>query len=247
MEIPFIASPNHGARNGVAPDMLLLHYTGMPDAAEALRRLCDPAAQVSAHYLVFEDGRVVQCVPEERRAWHAGVSLWEGITDINSHSIGIEIANPGHEHGYADFPPPQVEAVVALCRDILKRHSLAPHRVLAHSDVAPTRKDDPGEKFPWRVLHDAGVGLWVEPAPLDLAGDCLAPGDGGAAVSSLQAALHRYGYGIAANGLYDAVTEAVVRAFQRHFRPQRVDGRADLSTRQTLAKLLTARRLSPKV
>src|ERR1051325_2609849 len=143
-----IPSPNHGERRAEL-DMLLLHYTGMPNADEALQRLCDATSQVSSHYFVFEDGRVVQCVPEALRAWHAGQSSWGGLTDINSCSIGIEIANPGHGWRYDDFPEAQIAAVIALGRDILARQSIPASRVLGHSDVAPMRKDDPGEKFPW--------------------------------------------------------------------------------------------------
>ena len=199
--------------------MLLLHYTGMPEADAALARLCSADAQVSAHYLVFEDGRIVQLVPEAQRAWHAGAASWAGDTDINSASIGIEIANPGHEHGYQDFPDAQIDAVIALCRDIVARHGIRADRVLAHSDVAPTRKEDPGEKFPWRMLHAAGVGHWVEPLPIETAGKTLTPGDRGETVRALQAELRRYGYGIEETGVYDDLTAAVVRAFQRHFRP----------------------------
>jgi N-acetylmuramoyl-L-alanine amidase len=237
-----VASPNHGERrNGMSPGMLLLHYTGMPTAEEALARLCAPDSEVSAHYLVFEDGRTVQLVPEARRAWHAGAAWWAGETDINSTSIGIEIANPGHEHGYRDFPRAQIEAVIALCRDIVARHGIRADRVLAHSDVAPMRKEDPGEKFPWRALHAAGVGHWVEPAPLAALGQTLVEGIRGAEVRDLQADLRRYGYGIKPTGAYDECTAAVVRAFQRHFRPARVDGLADASTSATLRQILVDR------
>ena len=181
-------SPNHGERRGVArPDMLLLHYTGMPDAEGALQRLCQQGSEVSAHYVVFEDGRIVQCVPEARRAWHAGQAEWGGVTDINSCAIGIEITNPGHQWGYADFPAPQIAAVIALCRDILARQPIPPGRVLGHSDVAPARKQDPGEKFPWAQLAAAGVGHWVEPEPI-APGKTLAVGDEGRDVQDLQAA-----------------------------------------------------------
>ena len=161
--------------------MIVLHYTGMPDAGAALERLCTPASQVSAHYFVFEDGRMVQMVPEKRRAWHAGLASWAGETDINSCSIGIEIANPGHEFGYPDFPKRQIAAVTALCRGILTRHAIAPERVLAHSDIAPVRKKDPGERFPWQTLHESGVGHWVKAAPI-ADGPLLALGDRGEAV-----------------------------------------------------------------
>lgn len=238
-------SPNHGPRRLGDPDLLVLHYTGMPDAEAALRRLCCPDSEVSAHYFVFEDGRVVQCVPETRRAWHAGLSVWEGATDVNSRSIGIEIANPGHDYGYPDFPPRQIAAVIALCGDIIGRRAIAARHVLAHSDVAPGRKQDPGEKFPWHTLHKAGIGLWVTPAPLGRPGSALKQGSRGPAVRRLQAGLRRFGYGLDVTGTFDAATEQVVRAFQRHFRPARVNGVADPSTRDTLAALLKAGKLDP--
>ena len=237
-----VASPNHGERrDGRQPDMILLHYTGMRDADAALERLTSIGSEVSAHYVVFEDGRIVQLVAENRRAWHAGEASWAGETDINSCSIGIEIANPGHDFGYPDFPARQIAAVTALCRSILTRHAIAPTRVLAHSDVAPSRKQDPGEKFPWRTLHDSGIGHWVRPAPLNEQGEVLALGDHGEAVASMQKSLGEYGYGIAASGAFDSATLDVVTAFQRHFRPQRIDGVADASTRTTLRELLGRR------
>jgi N-acetylmuramoyl-L-alanine amidase len=235
-------SPNHGERRAVErPDMLLLHYTGMQEAQEALDRLCQHGSEVSAHYFVFEDGRIVQCVAEARRAWHAGEACWAEEDDINSRSIGVEIANPGHQWGYADFPAAQIAAVIALCRDIIERHGIAPHRVLGHSDVAPARKQDPGEKFPWDRLAASGVGLWVAPQPLADGGAVLATGDSGAAVRSLQVELAEYGYPVAATGRYDTQTKDAVTAFQRHFRPARVDGVADASTLSTLSRLLSAR------
>jgi N-acetylmuramoyl-L-alanine amidase len=221
--------------------MILLHYTGMPDADLALRRLCSPESEVSSHYFVYEDGRIVQCIPEARRAWHAGASSWAGETDINSCSIGIEIANPGHEHGYVEFPRRQIAAVIALCRGILARRKLSPDRVLAHSDVAPARKQDPGEKFPWRLLHESGVGHWVEPARIVDDGPVLAPGASGEAVAELQRLLAAYGYGVELTGQFDPATQEVVTAFQRHFRPARIDGRADGSTLTTLRQLLDSR------
>ena len=234
------ASPNFDARQGGAPDMILLHYTGMASAEAALVRLIDPATKVSSHYFVHEDGRVLQLVPEAQRAWHAGEAIWNAESDINSRSIGIEIVNPGHDLGYPDFLRAQIEAVTALCRDIIKRRSLRADRVLAHSDVAPLRKQDPGEKFPWDVLHKKGVGHLVAPAPLT-EGPALKPGDRGEAVTMLQTMLARYGYGIPLTGEFDATTEAVVAAFQRHFRRVRIDGIADASTVTTLRDLLAAR------
>jgi N-acetylmuramoyl-L-alanine amidase len=236
-----MSSPNRGERlGGRHPDMILLHYTGMLDARAALERLSARGSEVSAHYFVFEDGRVVQLVPESQRAWHAGNSSWAGETDINSCSIGIEIANPGHEHGYLDFPKRQVAAVTALCRSIQTRHTIPPVRVLGHSDVAPSRKQDPGEKFPWRTLFDSGVGHWVKPAAIT-AGPLCTLGDRGDMVTSIQRALTEYGYGVPTGGIYDSATHEVVTAFQRHFRPERVDGVGDPSTRQTLQDLLAQR------
>jgi N-acetylmuramoyl-L-alanine amidase len=236
-----IPSPNHGERGGRVPDMILLHYTGMVDPDSALELLRARGSDVSAHYFVFEDGRIVQMVPEGRRAWHAGRSEWAGETDINSCSLGIEIANPGHDHGYPDFPARQIAAVTALCRSIQTRHMIAPVRVLAHSDVAPARKQDPGEKFPWRTLHESGVGHWVKPAPIMNFGQVLALGSRGDPVVALQKSLRDYGYGLEVSGDYDAITCEVVTAFQRHFRPERVDSIADPSTRSTLAELLASR------
>jgi len=237
-----VPSPTHDERkDGRAPDIILLHYTGMQSAQEALERLCSPESKVSSHYFVFEDGRIVQSVPESGRAWHAGVSHWAGEADINSASIGIEVANPGHDFGYPDFPTRQIAAVIALCRGIIARRGIKPERVLAHSDVAPARKQDPGEKFPWRLLADSGVGLWVTPSRITDKGPRLAFSEEGDNVRSLQRALADYGYGIPVTGVFDEVTRDVVAAFQRHFRPAQVDGVADRSTLQTLQKLLEKR------
>jgi N-acetylmuramoyl-L-alanine amidase len=235
-----ISSPNHGERrDGRHPDMLILHYTGMPDAREALEWLCNPASQVSAHYFVFENGNVAQLVPEARRAWHAGAGSWHEETDINSRSIGIEIANPGHDGGLPPFPEAQIARVIALARDVAARWSIPPDRVLAHSDVAPGRKQDPGERFPWAQLHAEGVGHWVDPAPI-CDGHRLSRGNQGEPVRQLQAMLASYGYGAFPTGLFDEATEAVVAAFQRHFRPARVDGVADTSTVMTLRNVISS-------
>ena len=234
------ASPNHGERReGAHVDAIILHYTGMASGEAAAAWLCNPQSQVSSHYLVHEDGCVVQMVPEAARAWHAGQSVWAGATDMNSRSVGIEIVNPGHELGYADFPQAQVEAVIELCRGIVARHAIRPERVLAHSDIAPGRKIDPGEKFPWAALAGAGIGHWVAPEPAG-ADAGLCENDSGDAVKSLQFRLFSYGYGIEVTGRYDARTRIVVEAFQRHFRPMRVDGAADRSTIDTLQNLLAA-------
>ncbi|MBC6441333.1 MAG: N-acetylmuramoyl-L-alanine amidase [Rhodospirillales bacterium] len=230
-------SPNHGERCGGAPvDMLILHYTGMASAEVALVQLCDPAAEVSAHYLVDEDGTVVRLVPEERRAWHAGVASWRGRTDINSASIGIEIVNPGHEFGYRPFPMEQMAAVRDLCLDILERQAIPSRHVLGHSDVAPGRKSDPGELFDWELLARSGIGLARQEGGFH--GRNYRRGDEGKDVGRLQAAFATFGYGLVADGRFGQATQDVVVAFQQHFRPERVDGIADAQTRARLAGVL---------
>lgn len=231
-------SPNFNERpTGRAVDLLLLHYTGMESGEAAASRLCDPAAKVSAHYLVEENGRITRMVPEHRRAWHAGAGHWAGETDINGCSIGIEIVNGGHDFGCPPYPDAQMKGVEALCLDILSRHPIPARRVLAHSDIAPARKADPGEWFDWGRLARAGVGVWVAPEPL-VEGPVLQEGDRGDTIAELQYMLADYGYGLEVLGRYDEATKAVVTAFQRHFRPARVDGVADLSTVATLRRLL---------
>jgi len=209
-------SPNHDDRAGAAIDMLVLHYTGMKTAKAALERLCDASAKVSAHYTIDEDGTVYSLVPEARRAWHAGMSFWAGATDVNLRSIGIELVNPGHEFGYREFPDAQIEALIALCHGILMRHPIPSPRVLGHSDVAPARKEDPGELFPWKRLALCGVGLWPQSALGDLGPE----------------ALMRYGYDPA------APREKAITAFQRHFRPKKLDGQWDAECAGLLASLL---------
>jgi N-acetylmuramoyl-L-alanine amidase len=218
-------SPNHGERlaeggNAMVIDILVIHYTGMAPDARALDWMCDPASSVSAHYFIDEAGAVWRLVSEERRAWHAGVSAWRGATDINSRSIGIELSNPGHEFGYRNFPQVQINAVIALAKDIVARHPIPPRNVVAHSDIAPARKIDPGERFPWQHLAAAGIGLW--PA-----------GDPGRVSDDVTTMLNSYGYDTDSNALTD-----VVAAFQRHFRPARFDGIADDETVASLANLL---------
>jgi N-acetylmuramoyl-L-alanine amidase len=228
-------SPNFDARLR-PPDMIVLHYTGMASGEAALARLRDPAAKVSAHYMVEEDGRVFALVPEERRAWHAGRSFWRGETDINARSLGVEIVNPGHELGYRPFPEAQISAVIDLVADIRARWTIPDSIILGHSDVAPDRKTDPGELFPWRRLADAGHGLWAEPAPAP--GAPLAEGDEGLGVLALRAALARLGYDCPPAGPFDPGLAILVRAFQRHWRPRRLDGVADGETRARLMALL---------
>src|SRR5579862_3815968 len=242
-----IPSPNFGERTkGRQLDMIVLHYTGMPDVEGAIARLCTAGTDVSAHYIVLEDGRIIQCVPESKRAWHAGVATWAGEDDINSCSIGVEIVNPGHDWGYPEFPLRQIAAVIALCRGIMLRRGVPSHRVLAHSDVAPSRKKDPGEKFPWHSLANSGVGHWVQPAPI-VSGEGIKQGTINDSVRNLQQALARYGYGLSMTGKYDTATMEVVTAFQRHFRPARVDGIADHSTLTTLQSLLASLPAQPVV
>jgi N-acetylmuramoyl-L-alanine amidase len=231
-------SPNFGPRaEGMKPDCLILHYTGMETGQAAEAWLCVPESEVSAHYLVHEDGRVVQMVREGDRAWHAGRGSWKGRSDVNSFSIGIEIVNLGPLARFPEFPATQIDAVAKLARDICARHHISPERVLAHSDVAPGRKIDPGERFPWGRLAELGVGHYVDPAAIQ-GGRFLAMGDRGEPVEALQSMLSVYGYGLEINGLFDETTKIVVEAFQRHFRPVRVDGVADRSTIETLHRLL---------
>jgi len=235
------ASPNVEARrNGCKPSILLLHYTGVETAAKAVDWLTREESRVSCHYAIDEGGRITQMVAEEMRAWHAGEATWAGECDINSASIGVEVHNPGHEMGYPDFPEAQLRAVEALCKDIITRHRIRPERVLGHSDVAPTRKKDPGEKFPWARLARAGIGHWVAPQPVVVAEPGMGVGVAGPLVAEVQALLAKYGYGIEPTGVIDSRTEFVVTAFQRHFRPERVDGRIDQSTITTLERLIAA-------
>ena len=234
----FVPSPNFGERRHPGePNCLILHYTGMPTGEAAFDLLIDPASEVSAHYFVWEHGRIDQLVAEGARAWHAGHSFWKGESDLNSVSIGIEIENPGHDGGLPPFPDEQIAATIALSRDVCARWSIRPERVLAHSDVAPLRKRDPGEGFPWRRLWEEGVGHWVEPAPIG-GGALFRHREEGPPVRALQAMLALYGYELEPTGVYDGRTRAVVAAFQRHFRPERVDGEADTSTVGTLKALI---------
>jgi N-acetylmuramoyl-L-alanine amidase len=213
--------------------MLILHYTGMRSAREAIDRLRDPAARVSSHYVVDEDGAVLRLVPEERRAFHAGTSYWRGHRELNERSIGIEIVNPGHEWGYRDFPVLQLAAVCDLCLAILARHPIPQRNVVAHSDVAPDRKQDPGEKFDWQALAANGVGLWPED-------DVGLPYSRIASVHEVRTALADIGYDAAGNGAGDTEPSAVLRAFQRHWQQEAITGEADV---RTLARLSVVHRL----
>jgi N-acetylmuramoyl-L-alanine amidase len=217
-------SPNFDAR-GLPVSMLVLHYTGMLDAASAIARLTDAEAKVSAHYLVAEDGQVVQMVDEDDRAWHAGKSYWRGIADVNSASVGIEIVNPGHEWGYRPFPDAQIEAVIQLSKTVIHRHKITRGNVVGHSDVAPARKDDPGELFPWERLAKLRLAL---PSPTKNLMDPLWTDAG------FLLALERFGYDVSDG-------PAAVRAFQRRFRPNNLDGVVDGECRAKLLALLLPR------
>ena len=228
------ASPNHGARAGARrPDSLVLHYTGMRNGPSAVDRLCDPASEVSCHYVVTEAGELLQLVAEDRRAWHAGRSFWQGDTDLNSASIGIEIVNGGHEFGLPPFPDIQIDAVIALCRDLIARYAIRPERILAHSDIAPPRKRDPGERFPWQRLAEAGVGLWPT---------ATVTVQEKADAEAVQAQLIELGYGLSVTGIFDDATATVLRAFQRRYRPEHIDGIADPETAGRLDAVLRLHR-----
>jgi len=198
--------------------MLVLHYTGMQDAASALARLCDPAAQVSAHYMIDEGGAVLRLVPEARRAWHAGVAYWRGHSDVNSRSIGIELVNRGHEYGYDPFPRPQMTALTELASAIISRHPIPARNVVGHSDIAPDRKMDPGELFDWQSLAATGIGIWPQAVAAETA--------------DIPRLLMQFGY--------DPQADTALAAFQRHFRPARIDGRPDAESARLLAGLLAA-------
>jgi len=233
MSLTLIDAPSQNFNERLHPlDMLVLHYTGMQSGEAALARMReDKEPRVSAHYMVEEDGRVFVLVPEEKRAWQAGRSWWRGDEDLNSRSIGIEIVNPGHEWGYRPFPDAQIAAVIELCQGILSRWPIPQNRIVAHSDIAPDRKEHPGELFPWKHLSESGIGLWPEPQrpePWMMHGAAM--GDAGLTVDNFRQALAAIGYKIAAAGPYDEAMAAVVRAFQRRWRPERITGEGDTDT-----------------
>ena len=231
-------SPNHDERPDDLPiDMLILHYTGMQSGQAAIDQLRDPEKQLSSHYVVEEDGTVFRLVAEDRRAWHAGISHWRGHSALNGRSIGIEIVNPGHEFGYRDFPVLQLASVCDLCLGILSRHPIPARHVLAHSDVAPDRKEDPGEKFDWEQLAREGVGLWPDSTPDLGTGQ---PVRDAAKLRDVRRALADIGYRVAPEGPLDPALATVLRAFQRHWRPEAITGQADSGT---LARLLAVARL----
>lgn len=219
-----------------------MHYTGMETGKAAIERLCSKEAGVSSHYVVEEDGQIFQLVEEAKRAWHAGVSHWAGDKNINAKSIGIEIVNPGHEFGYRPFPKDQIDAVIKLSRDILVRHTIPAARVLGHSDVAPTRKQDPGELFPWQRLALKGVGRFIDPGSVEpVAGQDIGPGDTGWQVQEFQNNLKTFGYRVETTGAFDEATVITTLAFQRHFRPEAMNGLGDLHTQELLRTYLNFR------
>jgi N-acetylmuramoyl-L-alanine amidase len=233
MSLSIIQAPSPNFDERAFPlDMLVLHYTGMKDGPSALKRMREPESKVSAHYMVEEDGSVFSLVAEDRRAWQAGRSWWQGDEDLNSRSIGIEIVNGGHDYGLPPFPARQIDVVIELCQGILSRWPIPQTRIVAHSDIAPDRKEDPGERFPWKRLAEAGIGLWpaekppVEPWMMHGA----APGDLGITVDGLRESLATIGYKVERAGEFDEPLAAVVRAFQRRWRPMRVSGQGDVET-----------------
>ncbi len=237
MKIINTPSPNHDERS-LPISMLILHYTGMSTGAAALERMCDPTAKVSAHYMVEEDGQVFKLVDENRRAWHAGISSWNGETNINSASIGIEIVNGGHDFGLPHFPDIQIKSVISLCQDVIKRNNISDFGIVAHSDIAPTRKQDPGEKFPWARLADAGIGIWPEVKTTDQRILIDTQDADGKYIRRAQAALSFLGYDIETTSRSNGTTLSVIQAFQRRYRPTKIDGQMDVQTMAILTLLV---------
>lgn len=240
LEIISHPSPNCDARSLERPvDILMMHYTGMQNAEDALSRMCDASSQVSAHYMIDEDGTVYQLVKEHMRAWHAGISCWKGWASLNHTSLGIELVNPGHEWGYRAFTEAQMRSLVILSKDILSRYDIPPENVVGHSDVAPTRKEDPGELFDWPRLAREGIGLWPEIGKIRQADTILiSPYEEGTHVAFMQQRLATYGYHIRVDGYYGPKTESVVKAFKRHFVPSKVNTQWDKAADATLDALL---------
>ncbi|MDC9701560.1 MAG: N-acetylmuramoyl-L-alanine amidase [Alphaproteobacteria bacterium] len=232
-----LPSPNFDIRGeGIVPDMIVFHYTGMESADDAIRRLRCSVAKVSSHYIIDMDGRIIQLVRESDRAWHAGLSFWAGDRNVNFLSIGIEIVNIGHRSGYPAFPIEQMESLKALCLDIIGRYQISCSRIVGHSDISPARKIDPGEKFDWEWLACRGIGIWVNSTPIrDELRMCL--GSRGPLVEEVQEQLALIGYEVRVTGYFDCQTGLVISAFQRHFRPALINGWADCGTRALLAAL----------
>jgi len=234
-----ISSPNFNVRpEGAEIDMLVLHYTGMPTAQDALDRMCDPKAEVSSHYMVEETGNVIALVDEDKRAWHAGVSKWRGRDNINHYSIGIEIVNPGHEFGYSRFPAEQMEAVAELCLSVLGRYKIPSYNIVGHSDIAPLRKQDPGERFDWKWMAEKGVGVFPDIPKKTPYEDGVEIGMRNDRVYDLQSRMRKYGYSVEVDGYFGPNMSQIVQAFQRRFMPIRLDGIWDTWCDYRLNKLL---------
>jgi N-acetylmuramoyl-L-alanine amidase len=236
-----LKSPNFNERpNKSSIDILVMHYTGMKTAESALKRMCDAQAQVSAHYFIYENGDVVQLVDEDKRAWHAGISCWRGIASLNDISIGIEIANPGHEFGYEPFTEKQMDTVKELSKSIMDRHGIEARNVVGHSDIAPSRKEDPGELFDWQEIAKEGIGLWPDVKKVWRGGDVLVePGKEDVDVARVQKMLSDYGYHIRVDGYYGSKTEDVVKAFKRHFVPEQLNVNWDKLSEERIKRLLS--------
>lgn len=240
MNIQHRPSPNYEARPvSTVIDTIIIHYTGMRSADDALQRLCDPVAKVSAHYVIDEEGCVYQLVEDSQRAWHAGLSYWRGKEQLNDMSIGIELVNPGHEFGYRPFPNAQIKSLIALCTQLIARHPIKQHHIIGHSDIAPKRKEDPGEFFNWQHLAEHGIGIWhgislppQKPKPL------IQKGDSNERVSTMQTQLAKYGYQIPQHGIFDDDTAATVIAFKRRFYPSNLEASWDSVAENMLQNLL---------
>ena len=208
-------SPNFDSREGNLIQFIIIHYTDMLSAEDALTRLCDPEAKVSAHYLIDKVGQVTQLVKDEDRAWHAGLSSWQGINGLNAHSIGIELDYPGHTFGLTTFPIEQIQSLLILLKQLINKHAINPQQIWGHSDIAPSRKTDPGEFFPWKDLATNGMGVWpAEPVRAEVNLD----------LNTLQGFLSEIGYDCPVTGQLDEHTRSVVRAFQRHYTPTEITG-----------------------
>ncbi len=236
----YIKSPNFDDRpKGTNINMLVMHYTGMQTGEAAQKHMCDPIAKVSAHYMINEDGSIINLVPEAKRAWHAGISCWRGISSLNDTSVGIEIVNPGHEFGYRPFPKAQMEAVLGLSKEIIERHSIEARNVIGHSDIAPNRKQDPGEFFDWKMLASEGVGLWPNVKKMWKSSDMIIrPGEESVSTASVQKMLSDYGYHIRVDGFYGPKTEDIIRAFKRHFVPEQLNAFWDKLADERIKALL---------
>lgn len=241
MNIVQSPSPNFDDRT-LPISMLVLHYTGMESGAAALSHMCNASSKVSAHYMVEEGGDVFQLVDEKHRAWHAGVSSWGGEMNINSASIGVEIVNGGHDYGLPDYTKTQIPAVVELCQGILTRHNIDPMNIIAHSDIAPARKQDPGEKFPWVVLAKQGIGYWPEGTITEDKRVLFEQNERGRGISVIQSGLAYIGYGIEITGVLDEPTRMVMTALQRRYRPDLIDGNIDVQSLEIVTNLANAKK-----